>query len=479
MHILLAVSEVAPYAKTGGLADVASALPKALAALGEQVTVVMPRYGFIHTGEEVWYNLPVPFAHTIKHIRLFRESLGKATIYWIDAPEYFSRGKAIYGESDDPERFAFFCRAVLEVARWLGTPPDIIHCNDWMTGLIPVYLRTVYATDPYFAGTATLLSIHNLAFQGLFSPSQLPRFGLSMELNTTDGGLEFRGTASMLKGGLVATDAISTVSKKYAQEIQTAEYGFKMEGLLHARRHDLIGILNGVDYDIWNPATDKNIAANYSMEDLSGKRLCKADLLSHFHLPHELDRPLIAVVSRISDQKGFDLIREVSGRMLQAGAFFVLLGSGDSQYEDFFQRLRDFAPHRVGVYFGFNNELAHRIEAGADIFLMPSWFEPCGLNQIYSLKYGTVPIVRATGGLDDTIQDFDRITRTGNGFKFRAYRADRLIEKIYEALLLYNDQDLWKSIMLNGMRANHSWEVAAHEYLDVYRILKHTIRERM
>lgn len=403
MHILFAASEVAPYAKTGGLADVASALPKALQKLGERVTVIMPRYDSIHVGEVVCQYLPVPFGYGHKPIRVFRGEMGTVPIYWIDAPEYFHRGKDIYGHSDDPERFAFFCRALLETAKWLGVPPDVIHLNDWMTGLIPVYLRTVYAYDPFFADTSTLLSIHNMAFHGYFDPRQLPYFGLSPDLNTSDGGLEFRGTASMLKGGLVAADALSTVSRRYAQEIQTSEFGFKMEGLLKARRHDLIGILNGVDYEIWNPASDHYIAAHFTPEDLSGKRTCKADLLSRFHLPQELDRPIIAVVSRISDQKGFDLIQEISGRMLQAGAFFILLGSGDSRYETFFQRLRDAAPHRVGVYFGFNNEMAHRIEAGADIFLMPSLFEPCGLNQIYSLKYGTVPIVRATGGLDDTI----------------------------------------------------------------------------
>ncbi len=470
MNIIFAASEVTPYSKTGGLADVAGALPKAIAALGENVTVVTPKYGFINVGEYLG-NISVPFGHTVREAGLFREIRNGVPIYFVDELYYFYRGNKVYGDGDDVERFAFFSRAVLEVARYLGTPPDVIHCNDWMTGLIPVYLRTTLANDPFFAKTATILSIHNLAFQGFFNLRDLDRFGLPWDLQSGHDGLEFGGAGSTLKGGILATDCVTTVSEQYAREIQTPEFGFKMDSLLRLRRYDLLGILNGVDYDEWNPEKDPHIAANYGPNDLSGKRECKRDLLDQFALPHELDRPAVVVVSRISDQKGFDLIRDTVWQTLRAGAFFMLLGSGDARYEVFFQHLRDQFPHRVGVYFGLNEKLAHKMEAGGDIFLMPSAYEPCGLNQIYSLKYGTVPIVRATGGLEDTIQDFDRVTRTGNGFKFSTYRADRFLEKIFEALLLYRDKDRWTTLMRNGMAADFSWERSARRYLDVYRLV--------
>jgi starch synthase len=469
MNILFAVSEIAPYSKTGGLADVAGALPKALAALGVNISVFTPRYGFIHAGELAFDDLAVPFGDGVKTARVFRERQNGVTLYFLDAPEYFARDNRVYGEWDDAERFAFYSRAALECARRLGTPPDVVHCNDWMSALIPVYLRTALAQDPFFKDTATVLSIHNLAFQGFFDGGKLAHFGLPSDLYFGHDGLEFSGAASALKGGVLAADALTTVSERYALEIQTPEYGFKMDALLRARRYDLTGILNGVDYDEWNPEKDPHIAARYSPFDLAGKRECKRDLLATYGLPVETDRPLLGVVSRINDQKGFDLLCAVSERILRAGASFVLLGAGDSRYEVFFQHLRDQAPDRVGVYFGLNESLAHKIEAGADIFLMPSAYEPCGLNQIYSLKYGTVPIVRATGGLDDTIQDFDRLTRTGNGFKFHAYRADKFLEKIYEALILYPDRDIWETLMRNGMQADYSWTRSAHRYLDCYR----------
>ncbi len=467
MDIVFAVSELAPHSKTGGLADVAAALPKALAATGLTVRVATPRYGFITAGEYVG-DLPVPFGFGVQTAHVFRERRHGVEIFLIDAPAYFQRGRKLYGEPDDPRRFAFFSRAVIELARWFGTPPDVIHGNDWMTGLIPVYLRTTLRDDPFFARTATITSIHNLAFQGFFDLDDLPYFGLPGDLRQGPDGLEFSGAGSMLKGAILASDALTTVSERYAQEIQTPEYGFRMDGLLRLRRHDLVGILNGVDYDEWNPATDPHLAAHYTPEDLSGKRLCKADLLARFGMPVELDRPAIVIVSRLSDQKGLDLVRDVAWRILHSGAYFLLLGSGDPRYEVFFQHLRDTAPRRVGVYFGLNEPLAHQMEAGGDMFLMPSAYEPCGLNQIYSLKYGTVPIVRATGGLDDTIQDFDRVTGMGNGLKFRTYHANRLMEKIYEGLLLYRQPHVWRILQQNGMRADFSWARAAWKYRAVY-----------
>jgi len=271
-----------------------------------------------------------------------------------------------------------------------------------------------------------------------------------------------------LNAGLVFSDGISTVSPRYAQEIQTPEYGYQFDALLRARHNDLFGILNGVDYDEWSPERDHYLAAHYSLDDLSGKRECKRDLLRAFHLPEDLDRPMIGCISRLSAQKGFDLIIDIAWQMLERGVFFVLLGSGAEVYERRFQALRDARPQQVGVYLGYSNEMAHKIEAGADMFLMPSKFEPCGLNQMYSLRYGTPPIVRAVGGLDDTIENFDRGSRRGNGFKFYDYQAARLLEKVYEALLVYTDRELWQTLMRNGMSADHSWQRAAAQYVQVY-----------
>jgi starch synthase len=335
-------------------------------------------------------------------------------------------------------------------------------------------LRTVYLGDPYFAGTATLFTIHNLAYQGLFDPGLLGRLGFGPEVYKTDGGIEFYGTASAMKAGIIAATAISTVSPRYAQEIQTPEFGAKLDGLLRWRSGDLIGILNGVDYDVWNPQTDPFIAQNYGPESLEGKTACKADLLTQFNLPVNRERPIVACISRLAAQKGFDLIEQVAERMMNLDIYFILLGSGEPALEEFFQRLHDAFPDRVAVYLGFNNELAHQIEAGADIFLMPSRYEPCGLNQIYSLKYGTVPLVRATGGLDDSVQQFDPATRTGNGFKFYEYEAGRLLEKLYEARQIYADREVWRTLMLNGMQADYSWDQSAQQYAEVYRRLSAT-----
>ncbi|MEK6410378.1 MAG: glycogen synthase GlgA [Acidobacteriota bacterium] len=473
MNILLAASEVVPYAKTGGLADVAGALPKALARLGHKVRVVMPRYK-LEKIEAISERLPgeiaVPFNFGVRRIAVYVDRSGEVPVYFIDAPEYFSRGK-LYGEPDDAERFAFFSRALLELAKAFGQHFDIIHLNDWMTGLVPAYLKTVYNGDPAFDGTKILFTVHNIAFPGLFDPGQLGKFGLPDWIDRTEGGIEFYNLASALKAGLVLSDAISTVSPRYAAEIQTPEFGEKFDGVLCARRHDLFGILNGVDYDEWNPETDKYIAGNYSAADLSGKLECKRDLLGAFGLPEDLNRPLIGCISRLSNQKGFDLILSIADTMLDAGVAFVLLGSGEEVYERAFQALRDARRSQVGVYLGFSNELAHKIEAGADMFLMPSRFEPCGLNQMYSLKYGTVPIVRAAGGLDDTIENFERVPLRGNGFKFYEYDAERLLEKIHEALQEYAERDLWRVLMLNGMRADYSWTQSARHYVELYQRL--------
>jgi starch synthase len=471
LRIVLAASEVMPFAKTGGLADVAGALPKALAELGHDIAIVMPRYNFVQAGLPLINDLQVPFGHTVKYSSVWHHMHGNVPIYFIDAPEYFWRG-GLYGEQDDAERFAYFSRAVLDLCKRLGRHVDVIHCNDWMTGLIPVYLRTTYSQDPFFNDTASIITIHNIAFHGLFGESALPLFGLDHSLFNGESGLEFGGLASSLKGGLLYSDAITTVSRRYAEEIQTPEYSFHMDGILRQRRGALFGILNGIDTDEWNPATDPYLPARYSVDDLSGKKICKRELLKQFHLPEDIDKPLISVISRMTDQKGFDLLMPIMERILETPANVIILGSGAEVYERYFQAVRDSRPDRVGVYFGFNNGLAHQIEAGSDIFLMPSKFEPCGLNQMYSLRYGTVPVVRATGGLDDTVQNFDRARMEGNGFKFYDYNADQFLERIYEALVAFADPEVWHRIMINGMVQDFSWTNSARKYVDIYRSVR-------
>jgi starch synthase len=472
MRIFFVASEANPYCKTGGLADVAAALPKALKRRGHDVALILPRYDFkpiIERARPLEIVVPVEFDHHTQYSQLYFDDSTEVPTFFVDAPKYFARGmKGPYGAHDDGERFAYFCRAACETMRALGPAPDIVQCNDWMTALVPAHIEVTYGDDPYWWRTGTLVTIHNLAFQGLFDGADLPKFGFSPKTYRTDGGFEFHGTASMLKAGLLATDMISTVSKKYALEIQTPEYGFKMDGLLRARSRDLVGILNGVDYDDWDPRHDPLIAASYSIDDLAGKVACKRDLLDRFFLPADLDRPVFGMVSRLSDQKGVDLIAATVTRLIESGAFFIQLGSGSTEYENMFQALRDTYPHRVGTYRGYNEPLAHAIEAGSDMFLMPSRFEPCGLNQIYSLRYGTVPVVRATGGLDDTIQHFDRSSRTGNGFKFYEYRPDRLLETMYESLLTYRNPDYWTDVVRNGMREDFSWMRAALQYEHVF-----------
>lgn len=469
MRVAILSSEAVPFAKTGGLGDVAGALPKALRSIGVDAMLVLPLFEQTNRAllrERLFDNLEVEWPAGHRSAGVWLSEAAGAPTFLIDAPEYFARS-SVYGFGDDHERFAFFCRAALALLKRLGPAPDVVHLNDWPGGFAAVELGARRSFDPFFAGTRTLFSIHNLAYHGSFDPRDLDRLGFSSaerrEPFMTDGA------ASALKAGLMTSDWLSTVSRRYALEIQTPEFGHGLEWILRARRDHLAGITNGVDYEVWNPETDPHLAAHYNAEDLSGKRLCKLDLLRRFHLPEDLDRPLIASISRLTPQKGFDLIKEAAPRILATGAFFVSLGSGSRDYEDFFQALRDHAPRQVGIYRGFNEPLSHQIEAGADIFLMPSQFEPCGLNQMYSLRYGTVPVVRATGGLDDTVKDFDRSRGDGNGFKFGPYSASAMLEKISEALYCYAEPEVWRRIQLNGMRVDNSWQAAAWKYLELYR----------
>ncbi|MEZ5306793.1 MAG: glycogen/starch synthase [Pyrinomonadaceae bacterium] len=468
MRVAVLSAEAVPYSKTGGLGDVAGALPKALRKIGVDAFLITPCY--LQTkGEYLWRkiidDLYVEWRGThVKAAVFYSEANGSPT-FLIDSPRFFHRD-SIYGYSEDHERFAFFNHAALALLKRFGTPPDIVHLNDWHCGFAAVKIAHLRFWDPFWRNTRAVFSIHNLAYQGAFSAGDLWDLGFGSEFEQNH--FAFNGHASTMKAGLSASDLLSTVSRRYGFEIQESSNGYGLDWLLRARRDRLFGIANGVDYDVWNPATDPEISANFSSEDLAGKRECKLDLLRSFNLPLDLDRPLFAMVTRLTGQKGIELVQQSIAGILGTGANFVMLGSGDSRYEDFFNSLRAVAPSQVGVFIGYNEPLAHRIEAGADIFLMPSKFEPCGLNQMYSQRYGTVPIVHAVGGLDDTVEDFDRVAGSGTGYKFHEFSAEKLLEKSYEALFAYAEPDVWKRLMMNGMRRDNSWERSAAKYLELY-----------
>ncbi len=474
MHIAFVASECVPFSKTGGLADVVGALPRALAAAGHEVSVFTPRYRLTRVPDEhtVVQSITVPFDDRYRFCSIV-EGTGYPGVrfYFIDHPPFFDRD-GLYGTSsgdfpDNAERFALFCRAVLEGAKILGVP-DVFHCHDWQAALVPVLLRTQYAEDPAFRNAGTVFTIHNIGYQGLFPPEILPLLTLPWDLFTITK-MEFFGNVNFLKGALIYSDFVTTVSRRYAQEIQTTEFGFGLEGVLKARSDTVTGILNGVDYDAWNPQTDKCIAAHYSAEDLSGKQQCKRDLLNAFGLAEkDIDVPLIGIVSRFAAQKGFDLIGQIVDRLALEDIRFAVLGNGDRLYEEMFMRLAKRVPEKIGIKIAYDNQLAHKVIAGADMFLMPSRYEPCGLSQIYSLKYGTVPIVRATGGLDDTIDPWDPRTKKGTGFKFQEYTGDALMRTIHQALAVYHDKDPWQKLMRNGMGKDYSWKIEAREYVRVY-----------
>lgn len=471
MRVAVLAAEAVPYSKTGGLGDVAGALPKALRSIGADAFLITPFYNrqtkenlIQHTALS---DLQFDWRGRRCSLQVFYSEANGSPTFLIDAPEYFWRD-SIYGFAEDHERFAFFCRAALALIKRLGAAPDIVHLNDWHTGFAAVEIAHLRFWDAYWKNTRTVFSIHNLAYQGNFDRSELWKFGFSSDFERNAFALN--GYASAMKAGLAVSDVLSTVSRTYGYEIQTAQEGYGLDWLLRARADKLSGITNGVDYDVWNPETDAELPAHFNAYDLTGKRMNKQALLERFSLPVDLDKPVLAVVTRLTAQKGFELIQKVIGEVLATGAYFVALGSGDKNYENFLQQLRDAAPQQVGIYKGYNESLAHLIEAGADMFLMPSLFEPCGLNQMYSLRYGTIPIVRAVGGLEDTVQDFDRIRGTGTGFKFKDYRADRLLEKIYEALLTYAEPDAWRKLQWNGMTADNSWENAARNYVQLYKL---------
>lgn len=468
MRVAVISAEAVPYSKTGGLGDVAGALPKALKQIGVDSLLITPCY-WQTKGEYLWNtaidDLWVDWRGGWYQAKAFYSEANGSPTFLIDYPPLFHRD-SIYGYIEDYERFAFFNHAALVLLQRIGPAPDILHLNDWHCGFAAVELAARRRHDPYWRGTRTVFSIHNMAYQGGFGMGELPALGFTSDF--ARNSFNFNGYASAMKAGLEVSDTLSTVSRRYAYEIQTAENGYGLDWLTRKRADRLVGITNGVDYDVWNPQTDPELPTHFSMDDLAGKRECKRALLEQFHLPVELDRPIYASVTRLTAQKGVELIKQGAGDILASGGFFIALGSGEKDSENFLQALRDYSPSRVGIYIGYNENLAHLVEAGADMFLMPSKFEPCGLNQMYSLRYGTVPIVRAVGGLDDTVQNWDAVSGTGNGFKFGPYRADKLLEKIYEARFAYEDKATWAKIQRNGMAVDNSWENAARNYVELY-----------
>ncbi len=417
-------------------------------------------------------SITVPFRHYNRFVGIVDGGLREGVQYYFaDCPELFDRNE-LYGTrggdyADNAERFGLFCRAVLEAAKQLGVP-DVFHVHDWQAALIPVYLRTVYAADPPLRGARAVLTIHNAGYQGNFPPSTTEQLLFPWDLFTMDK-LEHFNHFNFLKGGLVYSDLLTTVSRKYAEEIQTPEFGEGLDKVLRRRAADLRGILNGVDYAHWDPATDGNLAAHYTPADLRGKQACRSDLLHAFGLEHVAETtPVIGIVSRFATQKGFDIVEQIAGQLSDREVAVVALGTGEPVYEKFFRDWAYWHKENVAVQIRYDDALAHKIEAGADIFLMPSRYEPCGLNQIYSLKYGSVPVVRATGGLDDTIEEWSAEKGTGTGFKFYGYKPADLMAAIDRALAAFADKKGWARLMRNGMAQDYSWERPAREYAAAY-----------
>ena len=478
LHILMVASEVSPWAKTGGLADVTGALPEALERLGHSSTTVLPRYRGVTVPDAarrvpMRVTLGVVEYDAVLHVVQVSEH---RRVVFVDIPALFDRAGLYTTDGrdfpDNADRFGMLAAAALDFASndAGAAPVDVIHAHDWQTGLVPVLVRTDARYRAAFANAALVFTIHNLAYQGVFVRDMVPRFGLPWSVFTMDTG-EFWGGFSFLKAGITHSDIATTVSPTYARETLRPDAGVGMNGVLAALGDRYVGILNGIDTDIWNPGTDSLLPANFDVGDLDGKQVNKRRLLEHFNLPvgdDALARPLVGMVSRLVEQKGLDLIERAAPELAQLDATWIFLGTGDARYETF---LRGFArdyPSRVGVHIGFDERLAHLVEAGSDMFLMPSVFEPCGLNQMYSLRYGTVPVVAAVGGLEDTIQPYTARARHANGFKFRDQSPETLVRTLKQATRLYHDKAAWIPLMERGMTADHSWQTSAREYVKVY-----------
>lgn len=473
LRILYLSAEAVPFAKTGGLADVAGSLPKAIHALGHDIRVAMPRYGRIDPTKfglkQVLPAFPVPMDKQMEEAAVLQGSIAsEVPVYFIENAKYYDRD-GIYMYPDDAERFIFFCRSALEMLKHLDWRPHIIHCNDWHTAIIPNWLKTVYEDDPFFAQTATVYTIHNLAYQGIFGYRVLEiagiaEYGFMYHPEMAD----LAEVVDFMARGIFFADVINTVSEKYAQEILTPEFGEKLDPLLRDRRDRLFGILNGIDYEVMNPATDKYIVQNYDIEHLEKRVQNKLALQQQANLKQDAATPLIGIISRLTDQKGFDILGDVLDHVLDLDLQLIVLGTGDPHYHEMFSRIAQAYPGKAAIFLTFNAELAQKIYAGSDMFLMPSRFEPCGLGQMIAMRYGSVPIVRATGGLADTVKDFDPHTGEGNGFSFTCYDRWALFATIVRALENYKYRDTWHKLQVRGITADFSWNASARKYVDLY-----------
>jgi len=488
LKILFITSEIVPFIKTGGLADVSSALPQMLAETGHEVRIVVPKYGAV---DERKFKI-----HEVVRLKDLTIKIGdkdvvfslkscflpgpkvRVQIYFLENYEYYGSRNSLYIDpktgkdyTDNDERFILLNRSVFELISKLGWLPDIIHCNDWQTGLIPAYLKTTYKGDPVFSGFKTLLTVHNLAYQGEFPKATFLKTSLPEEVNSSKGAL-INGKFNFLKTGLEYADVINTVSETYAKEIITDnQLGAGLKPVLAKRKNDLYGILNGIDTRVWHPEKDKHIPRKYSIKNIETKVENKEALASKFGFKFDENIPIVGVISRLYDEKGMDLISEAFPDIMKLDLQFVLLGTGDKKYQNFFEKMSHKHKNKFACYLGFNDELAHLIEAGADIFLMPSRYEPCGLNQMYSLTYGAVPVVRETGGLADTVIPFNEKTGEGNGFLFKKYDADTMLKELKKALKLFEDKKTWAKIIRNGMKADFSWHASAKKYIDLYKTI--------
>lgn len=477
MRVLFVASEASPFIKSGGLGDVAGALPKALAQKGADVRVVIPKYKDINwqMKEKLrfikWFNVRVGWRE--QFCGVWEGFYNGVTYYVLDNERYFGRD-GLYGFYDDAERFAFFDRAVLDTLRQIDWQPDLIHCNDWQTGMLPVLLKFEYKRkDSFYWNMKCVYSIHNIAFQGIFDPNILPElFGFDLELYENTA-LKFDDGVSFMKGGLYYCDIITTVSNSYAGEIQTPEYGQRLDGVLRDRSYALRGIVNGIDYDEFNPKEDKYLIKKYDANSIEDKAINKTGLQKDLGLTVDANIPMIGMVTRLTSQKGIDLLVNISDRLLQQNIQLVVLGTGDKHYEDHFKWLNYRYGGKVSANIKFDNALANKIYAASDMFLMPSLFEPCGLGQLIALRYGSIPIVRETGGLRDTVTPYNEYTGDGNGFSFRNYNSDELYNIIQYALWIYKDKEKWNELIKNAMNSDNSWNKSADIYLNMYRELTH------
>ena len=481
MQIVFAASECAPWASTGGLAEVVGALPKNIVALGHKATVYLPYYRQVRE-RQVREKLPekkyairsitIPFQYYSRFAAILDGGVHDGVqMYFVDCPELFDR-EGLYGTAageyqDNWERYGLFCRAVLEATKELGVP-DVFHAHDWEAGLLPVFLRTLYYFDPVLRKRGAVFTIHNTGYQGNFPAATVEKLLLPWDVFTIDHA-EFYNQFSFLKGGIVYSDGLTTVSPRYAEEIQTAEYGQGMQDALRSRAANLRGILNGVDYSQWNPANDGNIAAHFTPENLAGKAECRRDLLHAFGGDAVGEKTaVLGMATRLATQKGIDLVEKAIDALLREDVTLVALGDGEVYYENLLRSLAEKYPGRVLVKIAYDDMLSHKVKAGADMLLMPSRYEPCGLAQFHAMKYGTVPVVRATGGLDDTVEEWDGETRSGTGFKFSSYEPEAFVAAVQRALAVFGDTPAWQTLMRNGMERDYSWPRSAAEYIEVY-----------